>query len=188
MKLPAVEQKRHKKERTRRRIKRSRKNGARTNLTHLPRNSSDKMLKPTKRKTASVYPKRAKARASEAVSERERASERGKNQEKMPKGEEEQINATSSREEANKKRKEYIHSYVFIRSMDDNVCISSAVDTLGYVRPSVHSSSMYQHGYILYTYLHTNSINENETKTNVKIANHIGTLDDMLDILADRIN
>lgn len=72
MKLPAVEQKRHKKERTRRRIKRSRKNGARTNLTHLPRNSSDKMLKPTKRKTASVYPKRAKARASEAVSERER--------------------------------------------------------------------------------------------------------------------
>lgn len=104
MKLPAVEQKRHKKERTRRRIKRSRKNGARTNLTHLPRNSSDKMLKPTKRKTASVYPKRARARASEAVSERE--SESGKNQEKMPKGEEEQINATSSREEANKKRKE----------------------------------------------------------------------------------
>lgn len=72
----------------------------------MPRNSSDKMSKPTKRKAATVYPKRAKARASEAVSERERASERGKNQEKMPKGEEEQINATSSREEANKKRKE----------------------------------------------------------------------------------
>lgn len=186
MKLPAVEQKRHKKERTRRRIKRSRKKWRAHKFNTFAAQLKRQNAKTNKKKNSLSVPQESQSKSkwsgewerARAVRIRKKCQKAKKNKSTQP-----QVGKKQTKKEKNIS----IVTYLYVRWTTTYVSPPLWILWVMSVRPFILHQCTNMDTYYTRTYIRI-VLTRIKQKRMSKSLTTLGTLDDMLDILADRIN